>query len=248
MDPILYHAATGGHSNFQRQEVIANNLANVNTPGFKTDLYQAQTMYVQDAMGSNSFGKSFTVQGASGVDYTPGELVATGRNLDVAVGGDGWFAVRDSSGKESYTKAGSLRVNTNGLLVTASGKTVMGNGGPISVPPAKSIDVGTDGTVSIIPLGGDAKSATVIDRIKMVTLDKSAITKNADGLFQLKNGGLAPADPNLKLASGMIEGSNVHAIDQMVAMISAGRDFETHMNLMTTVGDNLQKLSQLLHE
>lgn len=247
MDPILYHAATGGHSNFQRQEVLANNLANVNTPGFKTDLYQEQTRYAQTA-GSNNLGQAFTVQGDSGVDFTPGNLAATGRNLDVALAGDGWFAVSDSRGKESYTKAGSLRVNTNGLLVTASGKTVMGNGGPISIPPAQSIDVGTDGTVSIVPLGSDAKSTTVIDRIKMVTIDKGAIKKNSEGLFQLKNGGIAPADPDLKLVSGMLEGSNVQAIDQMVAMITAGRDFETHMNLMTTVSDNSEKLAQIIHE
>lgn len=246
MDPILYNAANGGRSNFGRQEVLANNLANANTPGFRADLYQAQTMYTQAADGS--LGQAFNVQTPNGVDLTPGEMIPTGRNLDVAVSGNGWFAVRDSQGNESYTKAGSLRLDVNGLLTTTSGKSVMGNGGPISIPPAKSIDIGVDGTISIVPLGGDSKSSTVVDRIKMVTLDKNNISKNGDGLFQLKNGGAAPADNAVNLRSGVLEGSNVQAVEQMVAMITAGRDFETHMNLMSTINENLQKLTQVLHE
>lgn len=248
MDPILYNAAIGGRDNFKRQEIIANNLANVNTPGFRADLYQAQTMYVEVGEGLSSFGQSFTTQNPTAVDFTPGSLMSTGRDLDVAIDGNGWFAVRDSSGAEAYTKAGSLRVNANGQLVDLSGKSVMGNGGPISIPPAKSIDIGSDGTISIVPLGADAKSATVVDRIKMVTLDKNNIVKNAEGLFQLKTGGIAPADNNIKLVSGMLEGSNVQAVEQMVAMINAGRDFETHMDLLSTINENAQRLAQVLHE
>lgn len=245
MDPILYNAAGGGRVGFGRQEVIANNLANVNTPGFRADLYQAQTMYMQEG-GS---GPAFTSQSKHGVDFTPGNIVSTGRNLDVAINHpNGWFAVHDNTGKESYTKAGSFQVGSNGQLVTASGKPVLGNGGPISIPPAKSIDVGSDGTISIIPLGGETNAPSMIDRIKMVTLDKGTIVKGTEGLFQLKDGSTAPVDNNLKLVSGALEGSNVQPVEQMIAMISAGRDFETHMNLMTTVGENLQKLAGILHD
>lgn len=248
MDPILYNAANGGRGNFARQEVIANNLANVNTTGFKADLYQAQTLYVQDAKGINNHAQSFIVQNPSGADFAPGPVMNTGRNLDVAIDGNGWLAVRGSNGKEAYTKAGSLKLDANGFLVTASGKQVMGNGGPIAIPPAQSIDIGSDGTISIIPQGNDARGVTMVDRIKMVSLDTANISKNADGLFQLKNGGVAPADNKLKLISGALEGSNVQAIDQMVAMITAGRDFETHMDLLSTVSENSQRLAQILHE
>lgn len=247
MDPILYSSAHGGRFNFDRQEVIANNLANVNTPGFRADLYQSQSMHVQ-GRDANSLGQSFTVRAANGVNLTTGDLMTTGRNLDVALEEKGWLAVRDSLGKEGYTKGGSLQMDANGRLTTTSGKSVLGNGGPISIPPAQSVNIGPDGTISIVPRGGDMNTPMVIDRIKMVSLDKDKIIKNADGLFQLKNGGKAPADNTLKLRSGVLEGSNVNAIEQMVEMISAGRNFESQMDLLTTVNENSRKLSQLLHE
>lgn len=248
MEPILYNAASGGLGNFGRQEVIANNLANVNTPGFKADLYQAQTMYSQSDSGALNLGQSYTIQTPSGFDLSPGGMISTGRNLDVAPEENAWFAVNDSSGSEAYTKAGNFSLDANGMLITASGKQVIGNGGPISIPPSQSINIGNDGTISVVPLGGDPRNPTVIDRIKMVKLDKNGINKNYDGLFQLSGGGTAPADNTLKLRSGVLEGSNVNVVDQMVAMITSGRDFETNMNLLSTLSENAQKLAQVLHE
>ncbi|HAZ7573409.1 flagellar basal-body rod protein FlgF [Legionella sp. PATHC032] len=248
MEPILYNAISGGRSDFKRQEIIANNLANINTPGFKADLYQAQTMYMNNANGNNQFNvHSFVTQNANGVDTSPGEIITTGRDLDVAIDGEGWMAVQDSQGREAYTRGGSLRLNPNGQLITASGKVVLGDGGPISIPPAQSIEIGSDGTISIVPLEGDAKSLAILDRIKLVTLDRNNIYKNDEGLIQLKSGA-AVANSNIKLQSGALEGSNVKAIDQMVAMISAGREFDAQMKLLSTVDDNGQKLAQLLQE
>lgn len=248
MEPILYNSISGGRSDFKRQEIIANNLANINTPGFKADLYQAQTMYMNNANGNNQFSAhSFITQNANGIDTSPGEIITTGRDLDVAIDGDGWIAVQDSQGREAYTRGGSLRLNPNGQLITASGKVVLGDGGPISIPPAQSIEIGSDGTISIVPLEGDVKSLAILDRIKLVTLDRNNIYKNDEGLIQLKSGA-ATANSNIKLQSGALEGSNVNAIDQMVAMISAGREFDAQMKLLSTVDDNGQKLAQLLQE
>ncbi|HAT3856947.1 TPA: flagellar basal-body rod protein FlgF [Legionella pneumophila] len=248
MEPILYNSISGSRSDFKRQEIIANNLANINTPGFKADLYQAQTMYMNNANGNNQFSAhSFITQNANGVDTSPGEIITTGRDLDVAIDGDGWIAVQDSQGREAYTRGGSLRLNPNGQLITASGKVVLGDGGPISIPPAQSIEIGSDGTISIVPLEGDVKSLAILDRIKLVTLDRNNIYKNDEGLIQLKSGA-ATANSNIKLQSGALEGSNVNAIDQMVAMISAGREFDAQMKLLSTVDDNGQKLAQLLQE
>ncbi|HDV5709666.1 TPA: flagellar basal-body rod protein FlgF [Legionella pneumophila] len=248
MEPILYNSISGGRSDFKRQEIIANNLANINTPGFKADLYQAQTMYMNNANGNNQFSAhSFITQNANGVDTSPGEIITTGRDLDVAIDGDGWIAVQDSQGREAYTRGGSLRLNPNGQLITASGKVVLGDGGPISIPPAQSIEIGSDGTISIVPLEGDVKSLAILDRIKLVTLDRNNIYKNDEGLIQLKSGA-ATTNSNIKLQSGALEGSNVNAIDQMVAMISAGREFDAQMKLLSTVDDNGQKLAQLLQE
>ncbi|MFO9238151.1 flagellar basal-body rod protein FlgF [Legionella pneumophila serogroup 1] len=248
MEPILYNSISGGRSDFKRQEIIANNLANINTPGFKADLYQAQTMYMNNANGNNQFSAhSFITQNANGVDTSPGEIITTGRDLDVAIDGDGWIAVQDSQGREAYTRGGSLRLNPNGQLITASGKVVLGDGGPISIPPAQSIEIGSDGTISIVPLEGDVKSLAILDRIKLVTLDRNNIYKNDEGLIQLKSGA-ATTNSNIKLQSGALEGSNVNAIGQMVAMISAGREFDAQMKLLSTVDDNGQKLAQLLQE
>lgn len=248
MEPILYNSISGSRSDFKRQEIIANNLANINTPGFKADLYQAQTMYMNNANGNNQFSAhSFITQNANGIYTSPGEIITTGRDLDVAIDGDGWMAVQDSQGREAYTRGGSLRLNPNGQLITASGKVVLGDGGPISIPPAQSIEIGSDGTISIVPLEGDVKSLAILDRIKLVTLDRNNIYKNDEGLIQLKSGA-ATANSNIKLQSGALEGSNVKAIDQMVAMISAGREFDAQMKLLSTVDDNGQKLAQLLQE
>ena len=246
MDPILYNAASGGRTGFDRQGVVANNLANVNTTGFRADVYQASTLYATTEDGSNTNGPAFAVQEPSGVDLSQGSIITTGRNLDVAMDSEGWLAVRDKQGKEAYTKAGNLHVDANGLLVTGAGNLVLGNGGPISIPPAQSIGIGSDGTISIVPLGG--KSSTMIDRLKLVKLNKTNITKNSEGLLQQKSGGIAPPDASLRVMSGALEGSNVKAIDQMMQMITTGREYETHMQVMSTVNSNSQTLAQLLHE
>lgn len=247
MEPILYSALTGGRSDFKKQELIANNLANVNTPGFKADMYTAQTMYMTRPDGTQSNnGHSFVVQTPNGVDFTPGEIMTTGRDLDVAIDGDGWMAVRDSKGGEAYTRGGSLRLDVNGRLVTASGQAVLGDGGPISIPPAKSIEIANDGTISIVPLDGDVKSLAVLDRIKLVKLDKNNVVKNEDGLLQMIQGGASVADSTVRVVGGSLEGSNVNAVEQMVGMISAGREFEAQMKLMSTVDENAAKLAQVL--
>ncbi|KTD82706.1 flagellar basal-body rod protein FlgF [Legionella waltersii] len=249
MEPILYKAIIGGRADFDRQAMIANNLANVNTPGFKADLYQAQTMYMPGPNGMNDLQtQSIIMQTANGVDTSPGEIIPTGRDLDVAIDGEGWMAVQSRDGHEAYTRGGSLRLDVNGQLITASGRPVLGDGGPISIPPAKSIEIGADGTITVVPLDGDVKSLAILDRIKLVKLDKTNVFKNNEGLIELKSGGGATPDSNIRLLSGAIEGSNVKAIDQMVAMISAGREFDAHMKILSTVDDNGQKLAQLLQD
>lgn len=249
MEPILYNSTIGGQTNFKKQAITANNLANINTPGFKADLYRAQSMYMTDASGkSDMSGHAYTVQTPNGIDLSPGEIMTTGRDLDVAIDGDGWMAVKDNKGQEAYVRGGSLRLDVNGRLITPSGKAVMGDGGPISIPPAQSIQIGVDGTISIVPLDGDVKTLAVLDRIKLVKLDKNNIVKNEEGLIQLRQGKAPSSDSSVKVVGGALEGSNVKAIDQMVAMISSGREFDSHMKILSTVDDNFQKLAQVLHQ
>lgn len=247
MEPVLYNASNSGRSSFDKQAIIANNLANINTNGFKADLYHAQTMYA--GTGGNANNMTFNVQTSNGIDLSPGELKTTGRDLDIAIDGGGWMALKDTKGREVYSRGGSLQVKANGQLMTASGKAVLGDGGPISIPPAKSVEIAADGTVSIIPLDGDVRGVAVIDRIRLVKLDKANVVKNEEGMIQVRDGSKPPAaDTSVKLIKGALEGSNVKAVDQMVEMISAGREFDAHMKLLSTIDDNSQKLAQLLHE
>ncbi|TAL59730.1 MAG: flagellar basal-body rod protein FlgF [Legionella sp.] len=247
MDPILYSAISGGGNDFKRQEISANNLANINTPGFKADLYSAQNMQMDNGAKSLN-GNSYSKQQANGIDLSQGSIMTTGRDLDVAIDGNGWIAVKDSHGKEAYTRGGSLHIDANGQLVTASGRVIIGDGGPISIPPSRSIEIGNDGTISVLPLEGDMTALAVLDRIKLVELDKANVYKTDEGLMQVKEGNAKPAASTVKVVNGALEASNVNAITQMVGMISSGREFEAQMKILSSVDDNGQKLAQVLHQ
>lgn len=247
MEPILYGSISGGKSNFKRQEIAANNLANINTPGFRADLYQAKSMAMTDANGNKIGGShTFVAQGQNAVDLRKGEIMTTGRDLDVAIDGEGWLAVDAGNGKEGYVRGGSLRLDATGQLTTAGGLPVLGDGGPIGIPPARSIEIGRDGTISVVPLDGDAKVMAVVGRLKLVSIDKQNVVKNERGLVQTRNGAPLPADSEVKVLPGALEGSNVNAIDQMVSMISASREFDAHMNLLSTVDRISEKLEHIL--
>ncbi len=248
MDPILYSVVDGGTNDLIRQDIIANNLANLNTPGFRANLYEAQVMYLNDQNGNTpTNGATFIVQMPSAIDLSPGGLMTTGRPLDIAITGNGFLAVQGPDGQEKYTRGGSFSVNANGQLVTATGDLVLGDGGAIAIPPASSVEVAGDGTISIVPLGSDARNLVALDRIRVVTLNNVGLTRGTDGFVQLGQGSaIVETDPNIKVVGGALEDSNVNAIEQLVQMISANRDFEAQMKILTTVNENADKLAQLL--
>ncbi|MCE3044002.1 MULTISPECIES: flagellar basal-body rod protein FlgF [Legionella] len=243
MDPLLYNAMNGALHNMDRQSLIGNNLANSNTPGFKADMAQASSMYFNK---ENLNGGALVVADVNASDFTPGPLLTTGRDLDVAVQGEGWFAVQDSSGKEAYTRAGSFQINENGMLITSNGRPVLGDGGPISIPPAQKIEIGSDGTISIVPLDGKPDELAVLDRLKLVRVKNNELIKGGDGLMRLQKGGVAPADADIMITPGALEGSNINAVNEMVHMIEVGREFDAEMQIIQTVNENSQKLAQIL--
>jgi flagellar basal-body rod protein FlgF len=247
MDPVLYSAVDGGTNDLVRQDVIANNLANLNTPGFKADLYQAQIMYLTDQSGQ-AMDQTYIVEMPSTVDTTPGPLITTGRPLDVAVNGTGYLAVQGPNGNEFYTRGGSFHIDADGQLLNPAGFPVIGEGGPITIPPAATIEIGSDGTISVVPLDGTRKDIAVLDRIKTVSLDGGQLTRTTEGLLQLKQGGIAEADNTIQVVGGALEGSNVNAVDQMVEMISASRDFDAQMKIIATVESDADKLAQVLQQ
>jgi flagellar basal-body rod protein FlgF len=156
------------------------------------------------------------------------------------------LAIQAEDGTEAYTRAGDLRITPNGLLTTGTGLPVMGGGGPVTMPEAQKIEIGSDGTISIIPLGDSAATLSVIDRIKLVNPDLADIEKGKDGLFRLKNGADADPSAQVRLVSGSVEGSNVSVVSSMVSMIELARNFELQVKMMKTVSENEATSAQLM--
>ncbi|MES9967244.1 MAG: flagellar basal-body rod protein FlgF [Sedimenticola sp.] len=231
MDRMLYVAMSGARETFLAQAANNNNLANANTPGFLADLQQFRSMPV---FGDGYPTRVFALSERPGVDFKHGSLTHTGRELDVAINGDGWFAVQARDGNEAYSRRGDLKIDANGILTTGNGLPLMGNGGPIAIPPAEKIDIAADGTISIRPLGQAVTELAVIDRIKMVKPDNRELYKGDDGLMRLRSGDTAPADAEIQLAAGTIESSNVNVVDQMVDMIELQRRYEFQIKMMKT--------------
>ncbi|MDQ6638624.1 MAG: flagellar basal-body rod protein FlgF [Pseudomonadota bacterium] len=238
MDRLIYLAMSGAKATMQRQETLANNLANVSTTGFRAELAAFRAVPVE---GSGASTRVYTLESTPGYDATPGVVGATGRNLDVAMKGASWLAVQGLDGTEAYTRGGSLDVNAEGNLITTSGLTVLGDGGPIQVPPETQVGIAADGTISATAANG---RSTSIGKLKLVT-PEAPLTRGTDGLFRAGAGDLS-ADPLARVQDGALEGSNVSAVETMVAMIAAARQFEAQMKSLTTAEGNDKAASQLL--
>lgn len=237
MDRMIYLAMSGAKATMQRQEVVSHNLANASTVGFRAELAAFRAVPV---VGEGASTRVYALESTPGYNPAPGPVQSTGRALDVAMKGNAWLAVQGLDGTEAYTRAGSLDVNTEGLLTTSNGLMVMGDGGPITAPPNSEVSVGADGTIS-------AKSGNqrpqVVGRLKLVT-PEAPLTRGTDGLFRA--GEDLPADPTARVAGGALEGSNVSAIESMVSMISAARQFEQQMKMLKSAEEKEQSASKLL--
>lgn len=242
MDNLIYVSASGASQIIQAQMVEANNLANVNTPGFREDFHTASAKSLQ---GEGLESRVYSVSSKGGSNLAPGAMMKTGRDLDLAIKGEGWFAVQTPQG-ERYTRAGNLEINPNGQLTTSNGLPVLGNGGPISIPPAAKINFGSDGTISILPAGDSGNTMATIDRIKLVKPDPKALFKGEDGLFYVKDVGVSPPDASVTIDSGYLESSNVNSIDALVNFISLSRQFEMQMKLIDNAKQNSDHTAQLL--
>jgi len=209
----------------------------VSTVGFRAELQAFRAVPVQ---GSGASTRVYALETTPGYDDSPGVITNTGRNLDVAAQGRSWFAVQALDGTEAYTRAGGFEVSSDGALVTRTGLPVMGDGGPIQVPPNSEVSFGSDGTVNSTVNG----QSTTVGRLKLVT-PEAALTRGEDGLFRAADGDL-PADANARVQSGALEGSNVSPVETMVAMIAAARQFETQMKMLQTAEANEKASSQLL--
>lgn len=232
MDRMIYLAMSAARQTMNGQAVAANNLANASTAGFKADFeaYRAMPLF-----GEGQPSRVFALAERPGVDFSTGTIEHTGNDLDVAINGEGFLAVQAPDGTEAYTRAGELQLTATGQLLTRDGLPVLGNGGPIALPPSQALVIGTDGTITTRPVGQEANTLAQVDRLRLVRpLAAADVVKGPDGLFRMKDGNPAPLDASVSVTQGALERSNVNPISAMVSMIENARQYEMAVKAMDT--------------
>jgi flagellar basal-body rod protein FlgF len=248
-DRLIYTAMSGAAQALDQQAIVANNLANASTTGFRAQLetFRAVPLSFGDGSSINDdTTRTFVLSSTPGADYTPGPIQRTGNPLDVAIEGDGWLAVQTADGNEAYTRAGDLHIDQNGQLVTATNLPVLGSSGPISVPPGAQITIGKDGTVSALAAGDPATAIAQVGQLKLVNPPAASLVRGDDGLFRTSDGNPANADPTVTLVPDSLEGSNVNPVAAMVSMIDNARQFQMQTKMLENADQNDQSANQLL--
>ncbi|MBN6150109.1 flagellar basal body rod protein FlgF [Xanthomonas sp. AmX2] len=247
MDKALYVAMTGARASLQAQGTVSHNLANVDTPGFKAALANTEAFRIRGAGYPSRIDAMHVDQG---FDREVGAQQVTGNALDVSLGQDAWLAVQAADGSEAYTRGGELALTPNGQLVTASGRAVLDtNGNPMAIPPNQSMEIGSDGTISIVPLGEGPQTMTIVGQMKVVQAPAERLTRRPDGL--MRNISTDPAQAFVQATgravnSGALEGSNVDAAGALVQMIQLQRQFEMQVKVIKHGDENAQSANTLL--
>lgn len=230
MDRLIYTSLSALRGAMARQTATANNLANANTAGFRAEMAATRPVWVQ---GDGMQSRAAASEEVLAADMTSGAITETGRDLDVAIRGDDLLAVQGPEGDEAYTRRGDLQRSESGLLTTGDGYPVIGDQGPITLPPADSVKIDGSGTIWIVPAGGDPNQPQAIDHLKIASPVGSRIIKALDGLFRVEGGGALPSNLQAKVQSGNLEGSNVDATKALVDMIEASRAWDNQLKLIS---------------
>jgi flagellar basal-body rod protein FlgF len=234
MDRLIHTSLSAMRAIQTRQTVVANNLANTSTTGFRAEWISVRPLWLQ---GPGLPDRAMASGEVPAADMTAAPTATTGRALDIALGGDAMLAVQAPNGEEGYTRRGDLQISASGLLTTGDGHPVLGEGGPLTVPSASDVRIDKDGTMWIVPIGGDPNAPQKLDRLKLATPSGSKITKGLDGLFRANNGGVLPSDPDARVTAGALEDSNVNPTAALTDMIDASRAWETQIKLLATARD-----------
>ncbi|ASY79995.1 flagellar biosynthesis protein FlgF [Pectobacterium polaris] len=248
MDHAIYTAMGGASQSLEKQAITANNLANASTPGFRAQLSALRAVPVN---GLTLPTRTLVVASTPGVDMTEGVMNYTGRAMDVALPKESWLAVQTADGGEAYTRNGNMEISADGQL-TIQGRVVMGDGGPIDIPPQAQISISADGTISALNAGDPPNTIAQLGRLKLVKATGQEVERSDDGLFRLtqqaqqQRGNVLQNDPTVRIMPGVIEGSNVNTVDTMVDMIANARRFEMQMKIISSVDDNAQRANQIL--
>ena len=243
MDEMIFLAMTGAKQTEYAQSINSNNLANVSTTGFRADLHSFSSIPI-DGPGIET--RVNAVVESYGTDFSQGPIATTGVDLDIAVQGEGFIAVQAPDGTEAYTRSGDLRVEAGGLLSTGAGHLVIGDGGPVAIPPNSSLLIGGDGTISIQPIGQGPETYSIVDRIKLVNPDVASLQKGSDGLLRMADGEAAAYDAKVKIMSGALEQSNVNVAKTLVNMIELARQYEMQVNVIKTSEENADSAATLM--
>ncbi|WP_221074032.1 flagellar basal-body rod protein FlgF [Agarivorans aestuarii] len=245
MDQLLYISMTGAKQNMHSLAVRGNNLANANTTGFKADLENARSM---QAFGPGMPSRVFAMTERPTQNFTDGLLKTTGRDLDVAIKGEGWISVQDKDGNEALSRNGNFTISAAGVLQTMQGQAVLGNqDAPIIIPlPVEKLEINEDGTIEIRPEGAPADALEEVNRIKLSKPFAGELTKGDDGLFRATNGQPFQPDATVELVKGALEGSNVNPVQEMTHMISMQRQFEMQIKMMKAAEENEKATNSLL--
>lgn len=243
MDRVVYIAMTGAREITRQQAAVSHNLANISTPGFKSELNVFRALPV---VGDGAKTRAYVLETTPSANFTAGAVQHTGRSLDVAVRGSGWLAVQGADGQEAYTRMGDLQVSINGVLQTGTGLNVLGDGGPIAVAPDQEVLIAKDGTVSTVPDGANRNAVEIAGRIKLVDPPEADLVRGEDGLFRLGSGQPAPAEVNVGLNVGALETSNVSPADALVNMISLARQFDVQMRVLRTAEENHRAADKII--
>ncbi len=241
MDRMIYLSMSGAKALMQRQDALAHNLANAETAGFRADLMAFRA--VPGRQDGTATTRVWALEASAGFDPQAGPVRQTGRALDVAVRGEGWIAVQAADGEEAYTRDGGFEIGADGSLLSRRGQVVLGDGGPLTIPPNAEVAIGADGIVSA-RLG--QQPPFEVGRIKLVNPPPASLHKAADGLMRSRDGEPAPGDETVRLVEGALEGSNVSVVESMVGMIALARQFEMQLRLLQNAEGNEQKAAQLL--
>lgn len=243
MDKSIYLSGINSSNLLHAQAVHANNLANINTNGFKANLVQFKSQEVPNQELKSRF---YSVIHDNATDFANGSIAPSDRALDLAINGDGWFAVQTPAGEEVYTRTGNFKVNNDGVLATESNLLVLGDGGTILIPENTKLEIGNDGTISVQTGSGNQAVLAILDRLKLVNPDKKNLIKGEDGLVRTKDKKPAEPDSTVSVIAGGLESSNVNAIFEITSMISLARQFEVNLKIMDAVKENEQLHNKIL--
>lgn len=243
MDRMIYTALTGMNAALARQRAVASNLANAQTTGFRAETFSLKPLTLR---GPQLEARAMTEGAVRGADMSAGRVVPTGRPLDIAVRGGALIALQATDGSEVYSRRGDLTVGVGGVLENGDGRPVIGEAGPITVPPGREVTIATDGSVLAADPAAPDAPAENIGRIKLASPAGSAILKDLDGFLRVPDGGVLPADPTAEVEAGALEQSNVDTSATLIEIIEAQRSFERRSKLFSTAGEIDQAGSRLM--